>query len=418
MQRYAGWCYLQRKQARKLTFPRGTNHTKGILIFGENLLCLIPLFPRALGFLFACLLLLFPASSMAAEVTISWSPSLDPKMTGYRVYYGPPDRDSEFKADAHSETKITLTNLQEGGTYSFLVNTYDAASRETRHSHKITVVSIKDKDTLFLPIIPSSLPSSSGIPSHFVQERPFINATPECDFSIFPAMHSVASSGGVGAVGISTNLNCVWTAMANVSWVSITSNDRGSGSHAVYYMVKPNPSPSSRQGTLTVAGQMFKINQAGRARHSLRINKIGTGTGTVSSIPVGTDFEKGSVVILTAAPSANSDFGGWSGQCSGTSPTCATTITSSNLAIAIFNLKTFSFTVISGVNGSVTPSRDVLVNYGESQNFIFTPNKGYQVGQVIVDGVSIGKPETLLFGNVMGSHRIDAIFTPLYGMAK
>jgi hypothetical protein len=40
------------------------------------------------------------------------------------------------------------------------------------------------------------------------------------------------------------------------------------------------------------------------------------------------------------------------------------------------------------------------------------------VGQVRVDGVSIGNPETVLFGNVMSSHRIDAVFSPLQGMGK
>jgi hypothetical protein len=417
MQRYAHRCHLQCKQAGELTFPRGTSHKEGIPIFDEKFLRLIPLSSLALGLLFACLLLL-PAFSMAAEVTIAWSPSPDPKVIGYRVYYGPPGRDSEFQADTRSETTITLANLQEGGTYSFAVNTYDAAGRESRHSHKTTVVSIKDKDTHFLSIIPSSPPISPDIPSLFIQEKPLHDATPGCDFSIFPALHSVSSSGGVGAVGISTNLNCLWTAMTNVPWVSITSNDRGSGSHAVYYMVKPNPSVSSRQGTLTIAGQTLKIYQAGRGRHALSINKIGTGTGTVSSIPAGTDFEAGSLVILSAAPSANSDFVGWSGQCSGASPTCAVTITSSNLVNAIFKLKTFTITASAGANGSITPSMHVMVNYGESLKFIFKPNKGYQVGQVRVDGVSIGKPKTLLFGNVMSSHGIDAIFSSLQGMSE
>jgi len=58
------------------------------------------------------------------------------------------------------------------------------------------------------------------------------------------------------------------------------------------------------------------------------------------------------------------------------------------------------------------------MNYGGSQKFIFKPNKGYQVGQVKVDGVSIGNPETFLFGNVMSSHRIDAIFSPLQGRGE
>jgi len=355
---------------------------------------------------------------MAAEVTITWNPSPDPKVIGYRVNYGPSGRDSEFQADARSATKITLTNLQEGGTYSFTVTTYDVASRESPYSHKTTVLNLKDKDTHFLSIIPSSPPGSPGIPSPFVQERPFANATPGCEFSIFPALHSVSSSGGAGAVGISTNLNCRWAAMANVPWVIITSNDSGTGSHTVCYLVKPNPSASSRQGTLTVAGQMFKLNQAGRARHALSINKIGTGTGTVSSSATGTDFETGSLVILSAASSASSDFAGWSGQCSGTSPTCAVTITSSTLVNAIFNLKTFTITANAGANGSITPSRHVMVNYGGSQKFIFKPTKGYQVGQVRVDGIPIGKPETFLFGNVMSSHRIDAIFSPLQGMSK
>lgn len=387
-------------------------------IFDEKFLRLISLSALALGLIFACPLLLFPALSMAAEVTIAWSPSTDPKVVGYRVYYGPAGRDSEFKADARSETKITLTNLQEGETYSFIVTTYDAAGRESRYSHKPSVLNFKDKDTHFLSIIPPSPPSSPSIPSPIVQEKPFPDATPGCEFSIFPALHSVTSSGGEGAVGISNKLNCPWTAVANVPWVIITSNDSGTGSHAVYYLVKPNPSASSRQGTLTVAGQMFKINQAGRARHALSINKIGTGTGTVSSIPTGTDFETGSLVILSAAPSASSDFAGWSGQCSGTSPTCAVTITSSTLVKAIFNLKTFTITASAGANGSITPSRHVVLNYGGSQKFIFKPNKGYQVDQVRVDGVPIGKPETFLFGNVMSSHRIDAIFSPLQGLGK
>jgi len=406
------------QQAGKVNFPRGTSQKEGNPIVDEKSLRLISLSALVLSLFFACFLLLFPAFSMAAEVTIAWSPSPDPKVIGYRVNYGPSGRDSEFQADTRSETKITLTNLQEGETYSFIVTTYDAAGRESRYSLKSSVVNVKDKDTLFLSIIPPSPPSSPSIPSPILQEKPFPDATPGCEFSIFPALHSVASSGGEGAVGISTKLNCLWTAVANVPWVIITSNDSGTRSHAVYYLVKPNPSASSRQGTLTVAGQMFKINQAGRARHALSINKIGTGAGKVTSTATGTDFETGSLVIISAAPSANSDFAGWSGQCSGTSSTCAVTITSNTLVNAIFNLKTFTITASAGANGSITPSRHVVLNYGGSQKFIFEPNKGYQVGQVRVDGIPIGKPETFLFGNVMSSHRIDAIFSPLQGMSK
>jgi len=153
----------------------------------------------------------------------------------------------------------------------------------------------------------------------------------------------------------------------------------------------------------------------------LSINKIGTGSGTVASDSAGTDFtdfEAGTVLTLRAAPAANSTFAGWSGRCSGTKPTCRITMNSSAEVSAAFRLKTFVIAARAGPNGSIIPAGRVTVNYGGGQKFIFKPNEGYQVGQVKVDGVSVGEPENLLVGNVMKPHRIDAIFTPIHGTGK
>jgi hypothetical protein len=181
----------------------------------------------------------------------------------------------------------------------------------------------------------------------------------------------------------------------------------------VYYLVKANSGDSSREGTLTAAGQTFKITQTGQVRHALNLTPIGTGTGTVASVPAGTDFEEGTVVTLSAAPSANSDFVGWSGRCSGPSPTCSVAITSSTLVKANFKLKTFVIAAGAGANGSIAPSGRVVVNHGGSQKFTFKPEKGYQIGQIKVDGVSVGKTETLFLGNIMRPHKVDATFIPL-----
>ena len=392
-----------------------TSLKKGIPIRGGTLIPRISPSAFAFSIISACFIILIPPEAPAVEVTIAWSPSPDRNVAGYKIYYGPPGRDNQFQVDAGKNTSLTITNVQAGGAYSFVVMTYDPAGRESRYSNKTTVANLRDKDTHFLPIIfssPLSPPSAAG---HPVQEKVFPEVTPGCEFSIFPAVHSVASSGGAGAVGISTHLKCPWIAIVNVPWVIITSNDRGAGSQMVYYLVKPNPGASSRQGTLSVADQTFKITQTGRARHPLSINKIGTGTGTVTSIPAGTDFETGTLVVLSAAPSASSDFAGWSESCSGKKPTCSLTLESSTAVSSSFKLKTFGIAASAGVNGSITPAGRVIVNYGGSQEFIFKPNEGYQVGQVRVDGVSVGKPETLLFGNVRSSHRIHAIFSPTQG---
>ncbi len=401
-----------------LSYGPGPKAGTHIFIHVEVLIPRISLSSLAFCLVTLSSVFLFPAVSHPAEVTIAWSPSTDAKVAGYTVHYGPSGQDSEFQADAGKETKITLKNLREGVSYSFSVTTYDAAGRESRYSQKTTVLNLKDKDTHFLSIIPTMGASPSRIPAPPIQEKPFPNTPPGCEFTFLPASQSIGSSGGGGAVGISTKLSCPWTAVANVPWVIITSNSSGSGSATVYYLVKANPDASPREGTLALAGKEIKITQKGRMRNHLSMNKIGTGSGMVATDPGGTDFEAGTVLTLRAVPAANSTFAGWSGRCSGTKPTCTITMNSSTSVSAAFKLKTFIIAAKAGPHGSIIPSGRVTVNYGGSQKFIFRANEGYQVDQVRVDGVSVGNPENLLIGNVMSSRRIDAIFSPLQGIGK
>jgi hypothetical protein len=361
---------------------------------------------------FFCCILLFPPISYPAEITIAWSPATDAKVAGYRVYYRPPGEDGKFKADTGKETQITLKNLREGASYSFYVATYDSAGQESMYSQKTTITNLKDKNTHFFPIFPPRAPSPPA------QEKSLPATPPECEFALSPASQFFGSSGGAGAVEVSTRLNCSWTAVANAPWVTITSNSIWTGTGVVYYLVKANPSASPREGTLTVAGRTIQLNQMGSARYSLKINQSGTGTGTVASAPAGTDFEAGTVVTLRAAPSADSTFAGWSGRCSGTKPTCKVTMNSNTSVNVAFKLKTFIISANAEANGSISPSGRVVVNHGGSQKFDIRPNKGYKIGGIKVDGVSVGNPGNLLFGNVMRSHRIEAIFSPIDRMGK
>jgi Divergent InlB B-repeat domain/Fibronectin type III domain len=388
--------------------PREITYIFGKALFRRSLLSSL-----AFGFIFACFNLLLPVNSFAAEVTIAWTPSPDANVVGYKVHYGPTSREDQFQVDAGKNTSITISNVQEGGAYSFVVTAYDNAGGERRLSNKATVSNIRDKDTHFLPAIPARLLGPRGAPGIAVPQKTFLDTPPGCRFAILPASQTIDSSGGWGVVEISAGWNCPWTAVANVPWAIITSNNSGTRGGAVYYMVKANSGVSSRSGTLTVAGQTFKIIQAGLARHTLYIRKIGTGAGIVTSVPAGTDFEAGTTVTLSAAPSPNSDFAGWSGRCSGKKPTCSVTMNSRASVNAAFKLKTFIIAARAGANGSISPSGRVAVNYGGSQKFIVRPNRGYKIGAIKVDGVPVGEPESLLIGNIMGSHRIEAVFLPL-----
>ncbi|GAH77647.1 unnamed protein product, partial [marine sediment metagenome] len=49
-----------------------------------------------------------------------------------------------------------------------------------------------------------------------------------------------------------------------------------------------------------------------------------------------------------------------------------------------------SITASAGANGGITPSGSVNVNYGGSQAFTITPDTGYHIADVLVDGSSVG----------------------------
>jgi len=67
-------------------------------------------------------------------------------------------------------------------------------------------------------------------------------------------------------------------------------------------------------------------------------------------------------------------------------------------------------TASAGANGSISPSGEVIVNYGANQSFSITPNLHYHVADVLVDGVSVGAVTSYNFTNVTATHTIAASF--------
>ena len=77
---------------------------------------------------------------------------------------------------------------------------------------------------------------------------------------------------------------------------------------------------------------------------------------------------------------------------------------------ANFTLKTFTITASAGANGAISPNGAVTVNYGSNQTFTITPDSGYVVDAVTVDGASVGAVTTYTFTNVTAAHTIVAAF--------
>ena len=86
-----------------------------------------------------------------------------------------------------------------------------------------------------------------------------------------------------------------------------------------------------------------------------------------------------------------------------------------NLAFASQETKinTYTITAAAGAGGAVTPSGATLVNSGASQTFIITPNFGYYILGIAVDGNAVGAANTYVFSNVTANHTISATFSPI-----
>ena len=65
----------------------------------------------------------------------------------------------------------------------------------------------------------------------------------------------------------------------------------------------------------------------------------------------------------------------------------------------------------AGANGSITPGGNVSVRTGSDQTFLITPDEGYAVSDVRIDGRSIGAVMRYTFENVRSAHTIEASFT-------
>ena len=82
-----------------------------------------------------------------------------------------------------------------------------------------------------------------------------------CAFSLNPSSETFPVEGGNGSVTVRAGMGCVWTAVSNAPWLTLSSGANGNGNGTVNYVVEAN-SGAARMGTLTIAGQTLTIAQA------------------------------------------------------------------------------------------------------------------------------------------------------------
>ena len=113
--------------------------------------------------------------------------------------------------------------------------------------------------------------------------------------------------------------------------------------------------------TVNVANAVAVDAQFDRRQYPVLVERAGNGTGVVTSLPSGINcgadcmqaYAAGTIVTLTATPTGQSSFTGWTGSCTGMAP-CTLTIDSAKSATATFTINSYPLTVTLGGTGSGT----------------------------------------------------------------
>ena len=166
---------------------------------------------------------------------------------------------------------------------------------------------------------------------------------------------------------------------------------------------------------LTPLEVLVQCNNHQGQRYTITFNGNG-GTPSVTSM---TTIDQKLPELPTATHSGSYSFNGWYTAASGGTQITTAYVFSANTTVYAHWTYTggggwyytyYTIKATAGTNGSISPSGWTSVRDGWDQTFTITPDKGYAVAKVLVDGKSVGSVKSYTFKNVTKDHTIEAIF--------
>jgi hypothetical protein len=124
-------------------------------------------------------------------------------------------------------------------------------------------------------------------------------------------------------------------------------------------------------------------------------------------------IKKGESVTLSATPAQGYVFANWTGDVSSSNNPHQFAMGKPMSVKANFKVsagKNYAITAGTGNGGTIEPSGQVWVAEHSSQSFTITPDAGFRISTVQVDGVSVGAPASYTFKDVTANHTIYATF--------
>jgi fibronectin type 3 domain-containing protein len=141
-----------------------------------------------------------------------------------------------------------------GGTYSINGGAYTSAGGTVSNGNTVTV---RQTSSGSYSTTTNATITIGGVSDTFS----VTTLAAPCIYALDPTSQSFTSWNGSGSVGVSVPNGCIWSAVSNAYWITITSGGGGNGNGTVNYNVAANNGTSSRSGAITIGGQTFTVTQ-------------------------------------------------------------------------------------------------------------------------------------------------------------
>lgn len=123
------------------------------------------------------------------------------------------------------------------------------------------------------------------------------------ELSIDPKIGEVGGNAGAGVIGVAADEGAVWTAIADVPWISVVKTTDG----FVHYTFTDNMTGETRIGHINISGATYTLTQTCK----LELNTTVEGKGLISG---GGKYAQGAKVSIVATPASGYEFSHWSGD--------------------------------------------------------------------------------------------------------